>query len=342
LEPVTAKEATAFLGAAASTDPRWGRVLAHLHAHPHGDLAAALSSPLMVALAHTIYTTPGHDPGELMDLTQAGGRTTIEQHLLDGFIPAAYNDLPIAPGEPRPSRRRSWNPALARHWLTVLAAHLDRVGTRDFTWWQLPHPLPRHLARLAIGLVFGLVFGLPVGLAVGRVAGLGFGLVIGLLAGLTGWLRFRLIVVQRGTHPERVDVRIRGRLRYLLPMLPVGFVIGLVAGYLIHAVLGVIGGVVFGLMIGLMTVLANWLGSPVEDGDAVTPRSVLRGDRALTIVRALPIGLTVGVMAGAAGGLVIGLMGGLAAVLALGPISSWYSYTVARGGLRLVASCHGH
>ena len=131
LEPVAAGQAAAFLQATAppAVAARWDEVAGHLHANPEGDLACALSTPLLVALARTVYASPARDPAELVALARAGGRTAVQDRLLEGFIPAAFAALPPAPGSLAPSRR--WDPQAARRWLTVLAVHLDRQHTRD-------------------------------------------------------------------------------------------------------------------------------------------------------------------------------------------------------------------
>jgi hypothetical protein len=159
LEPVTAAEAIAFLRrAAAPTPERWDRVAAHLDADPDGALAAALSTPLMVALARTIYTSPGRDPSKLVDRAQTDGRAAVERHLLDGFIPAVFAALPQAPGSLAPRRR--WDPQAARRWLQVLAGHLDRQHTRDLAWWELHSLLPAWAGWLLVWLTLGLAAGL--------------------------------------------------------------------------------------------------------------------------------------------------------------------------------------
>jgi hypothetical protein len=193
LEPVTAAEATGFLRAAAGPAvARWDRVAAHLHAHPDGPLVAALSTPLMVALARTIYTIPGRDPGKLVDTAEAGGQAEVERQLLDGFIPATYASPPPAPDTPPPRLRRPPSPDQARRWLTLLAIHLHQRGTRDLVWWELHRLVPRRTRRLVVGLAIGLGVGLVVGLAAGLVGGLVAGLANGLatwlVAGLATWL----------------------------------------------------------------------------------------------------------------------------------------------------------
>jgi hypothetical protein len=110
----------------------------------------------------------------------------VEQHLFDGYLPAAYRP------HPDPARRCPWQPAKARRWLAFLAGHLERRETADLAWWELHTAVPRLVTGLAFGLAagfvaelaFGLADGLVPGLAFGPVAGLADGLYIGLLTGL--------------------------------------------------------------------------------------------------------------------------------------------------------------
>jgi hypothetical protein len=225
LEPVTAAEAIAFLRrAAAPTPERWDRVAAYLHADPDGALAAALSTPLMVALARTIYTSPGRDPSELVGLAQTDGQAAVERHLLDGFIPAAYTTPPPDPDAPAPRLYRPPSAELAHRWLTRLASYLHQRHTPDLAWWQLPRLLPQRARRFAVGLAVGLPSGLLVGLAVGLAVGPPSGLVAGFAtgppSGLLDWLAPGL--------PS-------GLLDWLAPGLASGFVLGIALGVALAA-----------------------------------------------------------------------------------------------------------
>jgi NACHT domain len=223
LQPVTAAEAIAFLWAAAAPAPeRWDRVAAHLHTAPDGALAAALSTPLMVALARTIYASPGRDPSELVGLAQAGGQAAVEGQLLEEFIPAAFAAVPPAPGIPAAPRRR-WDPESAKRWLTVLATHLRRHRTRDLAWWQLPRLVPQRARRRVVGpgagLLVALLLGLLVGLLVGLPGGVMAGIVAGLLVALPGGAvlgaTLGVALAAGPLTPTRVDIRRWRRLRDL-------------------------------------------------------------------------------------------------------------------------------
>ncbi|MFI9275980.1 BTAD domain-containing putative transcriptional regulator [Kitasatospora sp. NPDC052896] len=188
----------------------WCPVLDELRNRPDhqagANLAAVLSTPLMVLLARTLYSdTPGQDPADLLDTTRFPTPQALEEHLLAGFVPTVYRQRPPAGLSTAASRpHRVWDPHHARHYLGHLAAHLDRPEQRhrqDLAWWHLSGALSLPSRILAIvlastaattlsllvsatmGLVmpsrwttFGLTI-LPAGLTVGPVVGLAFGLV---------------------------------------------------------------------------------------------------------------------------------------------------------------------
>jgi cytidylate kinase len=86
---------------------RWQTVFDKLVSEPGGPLAAALTSPLMLWLCRRIYGTGGPDPGQLAERPDFDGRRAIENHLLDGFLPAIYLDTDTDDaGHPRGRRRR--------------------------------------------------------------------------------------------------------------------------------------------------------------------------------------------------------------------------------------------
>jgi len=65
-------------------------------------VAQALTTPLMVTLARTIYNprpgeptvTVGRSPAEMLDPVRFPTCTEIVHHLFDGFIPSAYRPHP--------------------------------------------------------------------------------------------------------------------------------------------------------------------------------------------------------------------------------------------------------
>lgn len=133
--------------------PRWQAVLDRLHTDE--ELAAALSTPLMVWLARTVYAPADSVPGELADTGRLPNREAIENHLLDGLVPAVYREEPRPAGAPHNPR---WTSRQARRWLGFLADHLARLGSGDLAWWQLYRsPLVRFVHWLLVGLAIAVV-----------------------------------------------------------------------------------------------------------------------------------------------------------------------------------------
>ncbi|MFF2652683.1 trypsin-like peptidase domain-containing protein [Streptomyces sp. NPDC058045] len=193
------------------TRTAWEPVLKELSEESRGagarNVAEALSTPLMVALARTVYhgardqqddqqgdqqddqqdgqqgdqqgdqqDEDRPQPTELLDTARFPTATAVEDHLLSAFVPAAYDRPPVGPrtsgtGAPVPRRRR-WDPERAEHWLGYLAWHLDRLGqgervTRDLAWWELGTTMRRSARTLAVGGLASLAFGITT--AVGNI-----------------------------------------------------------------------------------------------------------------------------------------------------------------------------
>jgi DNA-binding SARP family transcriptional activator len=161
--PVAAGAAIAYLtDAGPAGDLRWAPVFAHLRALPHSALAAALSTPLMLWLARTVYLPGRTDPAELLDPAHFATRRAVEKHLLAALVPTVYAARPPAPGltpsrRARRSPRRPYPSRKAAAWLTYLAGQLHRRGTQDLAWWQVHTMVPRAaLTALAAASVAGL------------------------------------------------------------------------------------------------------------------------------------------------------------------------------------------
>ncbi|MDX3387493.1 NACHT domain-containing protein [Streptomyces niveiscabiei] len=141
LRPLSYAAARTYLESAARPDAtgrtRWTGVLDG----PSAPLAEALTSPLTVALARTVYEDVSRDPGELTDLVRFPTAGHIERYLLDAFVPAAFADA-----DPR------WRPEAAHRWLRRLACDLAPAdgspGVWRFAWWELPEVMPRTLRVL--------------------------------------------------------------------------------------------------------------------------------------------------------------------------------------------------
>lgn len=156
LQPLTFEDTSAYLlrtarparGPDRQRATHWDPLLAHIRAHPDEPAARALrqvlASPLMVAMARTVYDESGADPAELLD-ARFHDPAVLEQHLLDAFVPAAFSDVPSPDGDD------------ARRWLGFLARHLQHRQTHDLAWWQLRQMLPWPLRLLGPLLILGCV-----------------------------------------------------------------------------------------------------------------------------------------------------------------------------------------
>ncbi|MBT2365921.1 helix-turn-helix domain-containing protein [Streptomyces sp. ISL-10] len=282
-------------------------------------LATVLTTPLMVALARTIYSdTPDHDPASLLDTKRFGSPEKLEDHLLDNFIPTVYRHRLHRSSAGRP--HRGFDPERARHWLGYLAHHLTRLKTPDLAWWRLGNGMRRSTRTLVTALVTGLAIGLVDGTVSAAfhgsftgatVDGMLVGFLAGLMFGLVHWFTYSV----KGKHvrPSAVRLRIRGRPGPITwttgPRLVIGtlggaifgfaygFVVGMVHAYAWKAGLstglhiaivdGTVYGLVFGAGAGLTFCLLGLLETPLDLDSAVNPRSLLNTNRGTVITQLL-------------------------------------------------------
>ncbi|RKN30608.1 hypothetical protein D7044_19575 [Micromonospora musae] len=159
LEPPAPAEVADYLVDAAPYHQvdNWSTVAGTLDDDP--ELAGALSTPLMVAMARSAFDAPGTDPQDLVPLARERGRRSVEDQLLTRAVDAALRSRRGGQG------LRRWAPARARAYLSYLAAHLESLDLREFRWWELPAALPRPFWGLVDGLRAGLAVWLAVALA---------------------------------------------------------------------------------------------------------------------------------------------------------------------------------
>lgn len=217
-----------------------------------------LSSPLLLALALSSHT----DPAELTGLTE----TELEEHLFIRFVPAVYADVPRPDG-----RRLRWNADRAERWLRFLARQ------SDLSWWELIRLTPRVVIILLAVLVVGPVtwFGLWL---LGGDAGLASGVAVSVAGFVT-------LVAAIRPYPEvsRLRVGLRLNVYAVLGGFAFGFLLGLVIGLAAALATGVASAFMWGLI------------GRIDTGAqprAVTPMSVLRSDRVVTIICGLPLPVT--------------------------------------------------
>ncbi|WP_255953753.1 helix-turn-helix domain-containing protein [Streptomyces odontomachi] len=312
----------------------WDPVLAELRERPHDPhvarVASVLTTPLMVALARTVYSdSPDHEPAELLRNESFGSSQALEEHLLGCYVSTVYHP---EPGRvPVGDRARTSDPDRVGNWLGYLARHLTVLGTPDLAWWRIGSGLRRSSQSLVTALMVGIAVGFVdfgVGTLVGpvRVALIDapiVGLLAGLLFGFAHWITFGVRNV--AATPSAVRLRVSGRTgtftrssghRLLLGALcgtafgscygmALGVIrvlywhIGIAQGLRIGISDGIIFALVFGGSTGLTYCLLGVLEAPLDLGSAVDPRSLLVADRrtALTqmVVWAPFFGLVVGI-----------------------------------------------
>ncbi len=137
LEPLTAGDVLSFLASASEQAPReqeaWATVSRSVAAEPSGDLARALSTPLMASLLWTAYLKRSEPPPPF--LTQHGAEAArIERDLLAAYLGATLPDE---------SARR-----IAR-----LLRFLARREVRSIAWWLIPGLAPSPYRRAFNALI---------------------------------------------------------------------------------------------------------------------------------------------------------------------------------------------
>ncbi|MFD7033938.1 helix-turn-helix domain-containing protein [Streptomyces sp. NPDC059917] len=178
-------------------------------------LAGALRTPLMTTLARTLYSDgdrPGVDPAELLDPRTFPDESSVEEHLLAGFVPAVYRSRP---------RDRGWDPERAEQWLGYLAHHLahpDRER-QDLAWWEIGDFLPSRQRVLSVVLTATVCTTLSawlIGFLIGRSSAWETalqGALMGPAAGLAFGSVYAVMNARGGGTFEPAYVRLRLRLR---------------------------------------------------------------------------------------------------------------------------------
>jgi hypothetical protein len=360
LERLTMRDLGDYLSGMGSPDgdgrtSPWVPVLDELRKEPRSqgaeNVAEALSTPLMVTMARTVYGDAGEGcPQDLLNTRLFQDADAIRAHLVAAFIPAAYRPLADDSGT------RQWDAERAQHWLRHLAVHLSALGSRDLEWWRLGTAMSRRARVCVIGFLAALAFGVTTGIGnipVDMVVthyGLGRaverGLVVAVLHGLVAGLGFGALYgsAYRGTAPpSRVRVQIFGRSRVQRGVEPCSrFLAGLVLGALAAAALVLVDrGIVarigladgqesgnlvgtllfvlgFGLAVGLVLGLMAWLEVPDRIESAVSPAALLTSNRNNVLVHVLMWALVFGVGAAAVNVFIMGPLLGLGAGLVFG------------------------
>ncbi|AJC52839.1 hypothetical protein [Streptomyces sp. 769] len=187
--PRTTREARGGNPAATSWDPVLNELRERPGSRAAANLAAVLTTPLMVTLARAVYSdTPDHDPAALLDTRRFRTPEELEDHLLDNFTATVYRPRPGH--HPGSGSCRTFDPERAQYWLGYLAHHLTRLDTPDLEWWRLGHGLRRVPRTLVTSLVICVAIGLVDGVVGTLFDSFAFQLADGLVAGLLGGLLF--------------------------------------------------------------------------------------------------------------------------------------------------------
>ncbi|MEU2655016.1 hypothetical protein ABZ615_06805 [Streptomyces sp. NPDC007325] len=369
-QPVEAGDAVTYLATSTAPHlrPRWQPLFQRIRATPTGPAASALSTPLMLWLARTVYADPATEPAELADPAAYPTRQAIEDHLLDRFVPAAFDGR--VPSDDRWEPPRRWKAERARKYAETLAEHLARAGTPDLAWWRLHEATPwarvaavpllvvagflaLQVSILAGGTIWGMA-GRPS--AVGGLlasASFGFGVLIGLgaqLAGRTWYTELKFGEPRRRVHLLRPGAALRsavratdrkglsGALFFAIPAFVVGVwsVTRPTDGPLVWRICG-------GLCPVLCVLLAVMYAAPTDRGeDATTPRILLRSEHAAVLLGITVIGPVAGFGVGivelsrsGASALSAGVAAWLGASMMLVCVSPWSRWLLGRTTLAL-------
>ncbi|WP_405761838.1 helix-turn-helix domain-containing protein [Streptomyces sp. NBC_01420] len=204
------------------TAPVWPPVLDRLHAGASGTaaLTRVLSTPLMVALARTMYSeAPDRNPAELLDTERFPDENAIEEHLLAGFVPSVYG-RPVADRDATGRQERRYDPERAERWLGFLAHHLARLDgdQQDLAWWRIGDSQRMSVRLMSVAVSSALCVALAVWIVslVGLPSQVGEVLVSGCLTGTTAGLAFgcvHSILTRFGStafEPAHVRLRLPG------------------------------------------------------------------------------------------------------------------------------------
>ncbi|WP_431964796.1 NACHT domain-containing protein [Actinacidiphila sp. bgisy160] len=322
---------------------QWQVLLDRLASHPEAASARALSSPLMLWLARTVYARPGADPGELADESVFPDVLAIERHLLDAIVPAAFPSGPASPHQPHPIRQ--WGHARAQRALGFLAAHLTAAKTKEFAWWELHRAKPPTVLK-APALVAGYVLVMSVsswfqGWVTGGDPFLAFqvaaGATVSMLCGVIGGMLLLVSHVWKGPLPRRPAgfgrhrSRIPGLFWLLLFLAPITLLLTrdepfLALGFTVPPLLMMV------------------VGAPADTAQAAGPRALLSGERASTVLMVLGVAPVVGAIGSLGvvqvpdhavllGSWLSGTVGVAAVIVALSPWTQWLLAKLTLAGL---------
>lgn len=311
--PVTVPEAVAYLRDVSWPEGvDWEPVYTRLAADPAGPLAIALSTPLALSLARTVYQFCDRDPCELLEFD---GRHSVEDHLIDHLVTAAY--APPLDSNERHAVGSAWQREAkkAEEWLTFLATYLHRYQERNLAWWLMSGRLLSPWVGLVLGIGLGLAL-LVVFLLVNLITHhsdiglMGGASAVYALVSMLSWY------AAPGGLPGRLSLRLRGSLGRLrggfaaglkliaVVAVPITVVVDSLSAFSSKWTVGRLvvdlqyaaGGVGLATALSVALSLRAWLDAPPERSVSASPLDLLRQDRLSSLVGALISGAILGII----------------------------------------------
>ncbi len=237
---------------------------------PHR-LTRVLESPLMAYLAWVAYSDTEAAPEELLDRKRFANSEEVKAQLLDGFVDARFEGS--APQ--------------VKRWLAFLATHLDATGSTQIAWWRLWHAVPRWVLGIALAvpyagtfaaLMLGDFFG-PTTDFVRQVSPLPSLAVMVVVQYLTAW---KALTSEDAT-PVRLSAHSRGRRLLAVTATGLGYYLLVFIADRLGLFAYLTGGLpwfAISAVVGLGSVALTLLSEPGDAAVTVTPRVLLRTDRA--------------------------------------------------------------
>jgi WD40 repeat protein len=301
----------------------WTEIANNLTTVPDGPLAAALSTPLMVSIARTVYQRCGGRPSELLDAERFNSRAVIEDYLTDRLVEAAYTTTRLPSGRQLGHQGR-WNAEQARRWLTFLARYLSERRERDLSWWRLSHHLLSPWVVPAVGVAAGIalmISSAPIWHSLDdHDNGLPFRAYT-IAAGVSAVFALVAMVIWHVSPeqpPSRLSFDVRGSVRRLRrgAVVGMGFGLTLAVPVLLATAVGtktgrfgwslsdtidfaevVAASLALSGVLGLALALHQWLNAPPRHSSQTSPEDALRQDRRSSLFASMGAGVVFGALA---------------------------------------------